>query len=162
MTNINRLLEAHHGNRWEGPLLLDALCSRFSALRFFLFSRLMTQTKPEPASLSPAVLLVLLPATVSVAERVGRAAVLTGLSRLQRQLGEAIQVMRVDEEFYPAVVHSFAGGKLPAFVLTWHGSELWRAQGLPDSEGIADLLLSKLHAADAGSGLLATMPGPKL
>ena len=122
----------------------------------------MTQTKPEPASLSPAVLLVLLPATVSAAERVGRAAVLTGLSRLQRQLGEAIQVMRVDEEFYPAVVHSFAGGKLPAFVLTWHGSELWRAQGLPDGEGIAALLLSKLHAADSGSDLMATMPGPKL
>ena len=106
----------------------------------------------------PAVLLVLLPVAVSAAERVGRASVLAGLSRLQRQLGEAIQVLRVDEDVYPAVVHSFDGKGLPAFVLTWHGTELWRAQGLPDEEGIAALLLSKLPPVDTAPKLLTTKP----
>lgn len=107
-------------------------------------------------------LLVLLPTAVSDAARAGRGAVLAGLSRLQRQLGPLIQVLRIDEATYPAVVHSFDAGGLPAYVLTWHGTELWHAQGLPDGEGIADLLLSKLQAAESGPDLMATRLRPKL
>ena len=116
----------------------------------------MTSAPLIPSPPAPAVLLVLLPVAVSDAARAGRATVLAGLSRLQRQLGAAIQVLRVDEATYPAVVHSFDGEGLPAFVLTWHGTELWRAQGLPDGEGIAALLLSKLPPVDTAPELPKT------
>ena len=46
-------------------------------------------------------------------------------------------------------------------MLTWHGTELWRAQGLPDEEGIAALLLSKLHSVAAAPELMETKPVPK-
>ena len=116
----------------------------------------MTPAPLITSSPLPAVLLVLLPEAVSDVAREGRAAVLAGLSRLQRQLGAAIQVLRIDEATHPAVVHSFDGGGLPAFVLTWHGTELWPAQGLPDGEGIAALLLSKLHPVDTAPELPET------
>ena len=122
----------------------------------------MTSVPLIPSPPAPAVLLVLLPVAVSDAARAGRATVLAGLSRLQRQLGAAIQVLRVDEATHPAVVHSFDVGGLPAFVLTWHGTELWRAQGLPDEEDIAALLLSKLHSVAAAPELRETKPVPKL
>ncbi len=77
----------------------------------------------------------------------GRAATLAALHHLQQELGTAIQVLRIDEATHPAVVRSFDGRGLPAFVLTQHGLELWHQQGLPTSEGIAALLLSKLKAA---------------
>ncbi len=92
----------------------------------------------------PAVLLVLLPTAVLGAAEPGRTATLAALNRLQQELGAAIQVLRVDEATHPAVVRSFDGRGLPAFVLTRHGVELWRQQGLPDADGIAALLLSKL------------------
>ena len=119
----------------------------------------MTPFPPVASPPAPAVLLVLLPVAVSAAERAGRASVLAGISRLQRQLGAAIQVLSIDEATYPAVVHSFDGKGLPAFVLTWHGTELWRAQGLPDGEGIAALLLSKLPPDNSAPDLLATKAG---
>lgn len=121
----------------------------------------MTLAPPIPPPLTPAVLLVLLPVAVSDAARQGRAAVLAGLSRLQRQLGAAIQVLRVDEATHPAVVHSFDDQGLPAFVLTQHGVELFHQQGLPEGEGIAALLLSKLHPASATPEPLKTNPVPK-
>lgn len=98
----------------------------------------------------PAVLLVLLPTALTKAAQQLRAATLAELSRLQHELGAAIQVLQVDEATHPAVVRSFDGRGLPAFVLTRQGVELWRAQGLPDAVGIAALLLSKLAPA-AGS-----------
>ena len=88
-------------------------------------------------------LLVLLPAATGAA-RLTRATTLAGLSALQRQLGPAIQVLQIDEATHPAVVRSFDGRTLPAFVLLRHGVELWRQAGLPNSQGIAALLLSKL------------------
>ena len=92
----------------------------------------------------PAVLLVLLPTAVSAAARQAQSAIAVALGVLQQELGAAIQVLRVDEASHPAVVRSFDGRGLPAFVLTRQGVELWRQQGLPDAEGIAALLLSKL------------------
>ena len=121
----------------------------------------MTSAPLIPSPPAPAVLLVLLPVAVSDAARAGRATVLAGLSRLQRQLGAAIQVLRVDEATHPAVVHSFDVGGLPAFVLTWHGTELWRAQGLPDGEGMAALLLSKLPPVASAPELPTTTPALK-
>ena len=92
----------------------------------------------------PAVLLVLLPTAVSAAAQQAQSAIVIALGLLQQELGAAIQVLRVDEASHPAVVRSFDGRGLPAFVLTRHGVELWRQQGLPDADGIAALLLSKL------------------
>lgn len=93
---------------------------------------------------TPAVLLVLLPRVRSAAAQQAQAVTIVALNALQQELGAAIQVLRVDEETHPAVVRSFDGRGLPAFVLTWHGAELWREQGLPNADGIAALLLSKL------------------
>ena len=73
-----------------------------------------------------------------------QAATLAALNHLQQELGTAIQVLRIDEATHPAVVRSFNGRGLPAFVLTRHGLELWRQQGLPTTDGIAALLLGKL------------------
>ena len=99
----------------------------------------------NPLPVEAAVLLVLLPpAGVGAA----RPHTLAELADLQRQLGAAIQVLPVDEGTHPAVVRSFDGRGVPAFVLTRHGVELWRQQGLPNGDGIADLLLSKLGPAN--------------
>ncbi|PJJ59889.1 thioredoxin [Hymenobacter chitinivorans] len=86
-----------------------------------------------------AVLLVLLPAVGAV--RPAPAA----LQALQRQLGSAVRVLRVEEARHPAVVRSFAATELPALVLVQQGVELWRHQGLPTDEALAPLLLSKLR-----------------
>lgn len=107
-------------------------------------------TPPRPVAglpADPAVLLVLLPPALTAAARQLRVLTLADLGRLQLELGAAIHVLQVDEATHPAVVHSFDGRGLPAFVLTHHGVELWREQGLPDATGLAALLLSKLTGA---------------
>ena len=96
---------------------------------------------------SAAVLLVLLPRVGMDKEEqnpLARAATLVILTTLQQRLGSAIQVLRIDEASHPAVVHSFDGRGLPAFVLMREGAELWRQQGLPLGKQIVALLLSKL------------------
>ncbi len=99
----------------------------------------------------PAVLLVLLPAASSGA---AQALTLAALDELQGQLGAAIQVLPVDEGTHPAVVRSFDGRGVPAWVLTRHGRELWHEQGLPNGEGIVALLLSKLTAPPTQPSIL--------
>ena len=89
-------------------------------------------------------LLVLLPLEASPAGQLHRTVVLAGLEALQQQLGTAIRVLRIDEASHPTVVHSFDGARLPAFMLLRHGVELWRQQGLPEGDAMAQLLLSKL------------------
>ena len=94
-----------------------------------------------------AVLLVLLP-RVGLAQTeqtpAARTSTLLMLSALQQRLGAAIRVLRIDEASHPAVVRSFDGRGLPAFVLIQNGAELWRQQGLPEGQQMAALLLSKL------------------
>ena len=99
---------------------------------------------PAPPTPPPeaAVLLVLLPPADAGAPRVGAL-----LADLQRQLGTAVRVLRLDEATHPAAVHSFDGRGLPAFVLMHHGVELWHQLGLPDGAGLAALLLGKLLPA---------------
>ena len=113
-----------------------------SAAPFFL--------PPPPA----ARLLVLLPPALTVSDRQKRAATLAALSALQRQLGADIRVLRIDEASHPAVVHSFDGQGLPAFVLIREGVELWRQQGLPEGEGMAAQLLGKLRPATGATELV--------
>ncbi|MFD2787440.1 thioredoxin family protein [Hymenobacter rubripertinctus] len=97
-----------------------------------------------------AVLLVLLP-TVGPGSRqeslLARTATNLLLQDLQRQLGTAIHVLKVDEGSHPAVVHAFDGRGVPAFVLLRDGAELWRQQGLPEGEPMVALLLRKLKEA---------------
>lgn len=96
----------------------------------------------------PAMLLVLLP-TVGPGSwqesPLARTATNLLLNGLQRQLGAAIQVLKVDEGSHPAVIHAFDGRGVPAFVLLRDGVELWRQQGLPEGEPMAAALLSKLE-----------------
>jgi hypothetical protein len=97
-----------------------------------------------------AMLLVLLPPVGPAAGQqllAVRTTTLLLLNTLQQQVGAAIRVLRVDEASHPAVVHSFDGRGLPAFVLIRDGVELWRQQGLPEGERMAAKLLSKLKAA---------------
>ena len=109
-----------------------------------------------PSSLPPpaARLLVLLPLALTHTARRERAATLAALSALQRQLGADIRVLRIDEASHPAVVHSFDGQGLPAFVLIREGVELWRQQGLPEGEGMAAQLLGKLRPAMGATELV--------
>lgn len=87
------------------------------------------------------VLLVLLPpANSEAAQAFTRAA----LHSLQQQLGAAIRVLRVDEATHPAVVRSFDGHGLPAWVLMRYGVELWRQTGLPGGPATVALIMSKL------------------
>ena len=80
------------------------------------------------------VLLVLLPTVpANLAAQTWTATTAT-LNLLQTQLATAN---------HPAVVRSFDGKGLPAFVLQEHGIEVWRQQDLPKSESIVAELLSK-------------------
>ncbi|AMR29447.1 hypothetical protein A0257_21680 [Hymenobacter psoromatis] len=105
-------------------------------------SILLTRS-PMPLTRSPeaAVLLVLLPPAPSGAALVATSAT---LHTLQQQLGAAIRVLRVDEATHPAVVRSFDGRGLPAWVLIRHGVELWRQAGMPGSAATIALIRSKL------------------
>lgn len=93
---------------------------------------------PVPATV---VVLVLLPPAASVTNLVATRA---ALQLLQQQLGAAIRVLRVDEATHPAVVRSFQGQGLPAWVLMRHGVELWRQPGLPAGAATVALIQSKL------------------
>ena len=79
------------------------------------------------------VLLVLLPTVPADLAAQARTATTT-LNLLQTQLAAAN---------HPAVVRSFDGKGLPAFVLLKHGIEVGRQQGLPEGESIVAELLSK-------------------
>lgn len=92
-----------------------------------------------------ATLLVLLPDGVPVVAHHAPVATFAGLPALQRQLGDAIKVLVINEASHPAVVHSFRATELPSFVLMRQGVELWRQRGLPEGEAIVGLLLSKLR-----------------
>ncbi len=83
-----------------------------------------------------AVLLVLLP-PAAAGEGLPTAFTSTAIRALQRRLGPAIRVLKIDEASHPAVVRSFGPPALPACVLVRQGVELWRHQGLPEAE--ADL-----------------------
>ena len=97
---------------------------------------------PLPNDEAP-VLLVLLP-TVSAGDAAQAWTVTTAmLNLLQARLGAAIRVIRIDAASHPAVVRSFYGQDLPAFVLLKHGIEVWRQQGLPEGESIVAELLNK-------------------
>jgi len=87
-----------------------------------------------------AVLLVLLPSLV------GHPDVLpaTDMALLQRHLGSAVQVLRIDEGTYPMLVRSFLPLQLPACVLLRQGVELWRQPSLPNIDEIAPVLLTRL------------------
>ena len=101
---------------------------------------------PLPNDEAP-VLLVLLP-TVSAGDAAQAWTVTTAmLNLLQTRLGAAIRVIRIDTASHPAVVRSFHGQALPAFVLLKHGIEVWRQQGLPEGESIVAELLSKALSA---------------
>ena len=101
---------------------------------------------PLPSDEAP-VLLVLLP-TVPPGFAAQAWTVTTAmLNLLQTRLGTAIRVIRIDAASHPAVVRSFYGQDLPAFVLLKHGIEVWRQQGLPEGESIAAELLNKARAA---------------
>ena len=96
-----------------------------------------------------AMLLVLLPPLPPAADapaRAGRAVTLGRLRSLQQELGPAIHVLTIDAATHPAVVRSFDGRGLPAFVLVRDGVELWRQPGLPEGPAIAIRLLRKLAA----------------
>ncbi len=92
------------------------------------------------------VLLVLLPDGVAVAPT-HPPVMSVPLQALQRQLGDAIRVMVVNEASHPAIVHSFHILDLPSFVLVRKGVELWQQRGLPEGESIVQQLLSKLNDA---------------
>jgi hypothetical protein len=96
---------------------------------------------PPPAALplpEAAILLVLLaaPGTTQASSAVSAVA----LTALQRQLGAAVRVLRIDASSHPSVVSSFRATELPCFVLLHHGLELWRGCGLPDVGSILPLL----------------------
>lgn len=97
-----------------------------------------------PTSDDAPVLLVLLPSAAADAAQAAWLASSDRLDALQNRLGTAIRVIRIDAASHPAVVRSFDGRGLPAFVLLQHGIERWRQPGLPDGEPTALLLLSKL------------------
>jgi hypothetical protein len=99
------------------------------------------------SSLSPdtAVLLVLLPRP-PVGGAPPEAQTTAWIHRLQKQLGAAIRVLRIDEASHPAVVLSFHLPALPACVLVRLGVELWRQQGLPSDESFVPTLLKLAQA----------------
>src|SRR5687767_8790895 len=92
-----------------------------------------------------AVLLVLLP-LVPFGEVVPDALNNASILALQRRLGPAVRVLKVDEASHPAVVRSFGTPALPACVLVRQGVELWRHEGLPEDESSVNTLLQAARA----------------
>jgi hypothetical protein len=102
----------------------------------------MSLALPPPELLAPAVLLVLVPAG-----RAGQLPTPAQLDDLQRRLGPAVRVLRIEEATHAAVVRSFAVAQLPACVLVREGIELWRQPGWPESEALVASLLRAACAA---------------
>ncbi|WP_216818563.1 thioredoxin [Solirubrum puertoriconensis] len=110
-------------------------------------------SKSMPPPSDAAVLLVLLP-VVSAKSQQHQTSLQALLDVLQGQLGSAIRVLKIDEVSHPTVVRSFHAAELPSCVLVQRGVELWRQQGLPDGDGVADELLSKLNAPFSAQAVL--------
>ena len=86
-----------------------------------------------PTPIDEAPVLLVLPAVPADLAAQAWTAATAVLNLLQTQLAAAS---------HPAVVRSFDGKDLPAFVLLKHGIEVWRQQGLPEGESIVAELLS--------------------
>lgn len=72
-------------------------------------------------------------------------ALLTALAdSLQKQLGEQLRILKIDQASHPDVVHSFAITQTPAFVLVRRGIELWRQEGLSDEATLVALIQNRL------------------
>ncbi|MDF7811571.1 thioredoxin [Hymenobacter sp. YC55] len=98
-------------------------------------------TKPVPEA---AVLLVLLPSLARHSDVLSVAEV----TQLQRRLGPAVQVIRVDEGTYPMVVRSFLPLQLPACVLLRQGVELWRQEQIASTRQLVPTILHKAGLRD--------------
>ena len=107
---------------------------------------------PLPNDEAP-VLLVLLPTVAAHSAAQAWLVTTAMLNLLQTRVGEVIRVIRIDAASHPAVVRSFDGKGLPAFVLLKHGIEVWRQQGLPEGESIVAELLNKARTASAQAPL---------
>ncbi|RPD48326.1 hypothetical protein DNI29_06770 [Hymenobacter sediminis] len=116
---------------------------------------------PTEESAATAVLLVMLPAVARQAEPIPVFSI-ADQARLQRQLGPAVQVLRINATDYEAVVRSFEPVQLPACVLVRQGLELWRTEGLPRPDNLAPLILSKVQvgvASGSQSFRTTALPG---
>ena len=101
---------------------------------------------PGPANASApvaAVLLVLLPPHDPVATSARLFPPASQLD-LQRRLGPAVRVLRIDAADHPTVVASLSAGPLPACVLLHQGIELWQQAGLPAAAELAALVQAQL------------------
>lgn len=101
-----------------------------------------------PAQVSPvtAVLLVMLPPLAGSNAAQIPAYSATDLAGLQRRLGAAVRVLKIDEDTYPAVVRSFTPAQLPTCVLVHQGVELWRQQGIFQADEVVNTVLAKVAA----------------
>jgi hypothetical protein len=99
-----------------------------------------------PAQVSPvtAVLLVMLPPLAGANAGQAAAYSATDLAGLQRRLGTAVRVLKIDEANYAAVVHSFTPAQLPTCVLVHQGVELWRQQGVFQVDEVVNTVLAKV------------------
>lgn len=52
---------------------------------------------------------------------------------LQKQLGESIRILKIEEKLHPDVVQSFSVTDLPTYILVQQGIELWRHEGASDA-----------------------------
>ncbi|UFH57116.1 thioredoxin [Spirosoma sp. KNUC1025] len=59
------------------------------------------------------------------------------VAQLQPQLSGKIRVIKIEETAHPMIVQSFDLKQLPAFVLLLQGIELWRQEGLPETNLLA-------------------------
>ncbi len=90
-------------------------------------------TPTAPAWGDPPVLLIFVPGAgdrlhfAGPATRDGRS-----LEEMLAQLGDRVQVTRVDARAYPEVTRSFGVGRVPTFVLLNRGREIWRYDGPMD------------------------------
>jgi thioredoxin-like negative regulator of GroEL len=86
-----------------------------------------------------AVLLVFVPNSMM------QAAVNQLLERVGVALGDHIRITRVDQAVHPEVVRSFGVHQLPSFILLKQGIEIWRHNGLLDSQEVIRLLSAQLQ-----------------
>jgi len=69
---------------------------------------------------------------------------------LQRQFGQTLRILKIDDVSHPEVIASFGVSQRPAFVLVQKGAEIWRQEGLTDFEQLRLALQLKVEALPVG------------
>lgn len=68
---------------------------------------------------------------------------------LQRQFGQTLRILKIDNVSHPEVMASFGVSQSPTFVLVQKGAEIWRQEGVSDFDQLLVSLQDKVDSLPA-------------